>query len=116
LIATPQKWLKYLQRLGNQFDTLVRRAARQRNAIVHGADTEPTMVRSVGPFVEWVEAVVVSRQLNAAVRGKDFLSRLEQENGVIRGYMQALGAGRPIVDTIFANYEDAPADGHLEPL
>jgi hypothetical protein len=115
-IEKPHEWLKYLERLGKQFDTLVRRAARQRNAIVHGADTEPTMVKSVGPFVEWVEAVVVSRQLSAAVRGEDFLARLEHENAVIRGYMQGLSARKAIVHTIFANYEDAPADGHLEPL
>jgi hypothetical protein len=116
LIATPQEWLRYLQRLGAQFDTLLRRASRQRNAIVHGADTEPAIVESAGHFVEWIENVVVSRQLDAAVKGEDFLTRLEKENAVIRAYMQGLGAGRPVIDTIFANYEDAPADGHVEAL
>jgi hypothetical protein len=48
LTETSQDWLNYLQVLGKQFDTLLRRAARQRNAIVHGADTDATMVRSVG--------------------------------------------------------------------
>ena len=112
----PSEWLNYLERLGTQFDTLTHRAARQRNAIVHGADTEPIVVNSVGAFVQWIEAIVVSRQLDAAVRGEDFLARLEHENALIRGYMQGLSAGKPIVDTIFANYEDAPADGHLEAL
>jgi hypothetical protein len=94
LIATPQEWLRYLQRLGAQFDTLLRRASRQRNAIVHGADTEPAIVESAGHFVEWIENVVVSRQLDAAVKGEDFLTRLEKENAVIRAYMQGLGCGQ----------------------
>jgi hypothetical protein len=116
LTETSQDWLNYLQVLGKQFDTLLRRAARQRNAIVHGADTDATMVRSVGSLVQWLEAVVVQRQLQAAVGGGDFLTRLEQENAVIRGYMRRLDVGKPIAETIFANYEDAPADGHLDAL
>jgi hypothetical protein len=116
LAKTPQDWSRYVQYLGKQFDTLLRRAARQRNAIVHGADTDAVMVRSVSPFVQWLEAAVVQRQLQAAVRGADFLTQLEQENSVIRSYMHRLEIGKPVADTIFANYEDAPADGHLDAL
>ena len=52
-VASPRTWLQYLQDLGRQFDLLVNRAARQRNAVIHGADTvarwsTPSVTSSTG--------------------------------------------------------------------
>jgi hypothetical protein len=98
---SPNTWLEYLRALGQEFERLVQRAARQRNAVVHGADTDNRMVQSVSYFVRWLENVVVHRQLDAATAGEEVLPRLERENAVVRAYIGALNAGVPVVDAVF---------------
>jgi hypothetical protein len=62
----PEAALAWLNELGREFDVLLARAARQRNATVHGSATVATVVNSVLPFVSDLGRQVVETSLAAA--------------------------------------------------
>ena len=63
------------------------------------------MVDTVSDFVNWLESLVVQRQLTAA-KTSDDLALLEQENAFVRTYSAALEAGSPVSDTNFDTRDD----------
>jgi hypothetical protein len=62
----PEAVLAWLNELGREFDVLLARAARQRNATVHGSATVATVVNTVLPFVSDLGRQVVETSLAAA--------------------------------------------------
>jgi hypothetical protein len=54
--ASAATWLEFIDELGREFDLLLARAARQRNAVVHSADTLDEVIESVidfAGFLQW---------------------------------------------------------------
>ena len=99
--ASPGNWVAYLNNLGEQFDVLLDRSVRQRNAVLHGADTVTAVVASVGDFVRFMQDAVVQHELAAASSGDTVLSRLERDSIRVRSCVASLEAGRLPVDAIF---------------
>jgi hypothetical protein len=69
--------------------------------VIHGAETVPEVVRSVGTFVATLQRVVVHEQLNAAEVGATLLARLERTNLRIAARNARLEAGVAVAEAIF---------------
>jgi hypothetical protein len=64
--GSPEAVMTWLSELGRDFDVLLARAARQRNATVHGSATVPSIVDGLLPFVGDLGKQVVETSLAAA--------------------------------------------------
>jgi hypothetical protein len=60
--STPEAALVWLRELASEFDVLVARAARQRNAVLHGNDTIPEVIDSIDAFAMRLASMVVDQQ------------------------------------------------------
>jgi hypothetical protein len=90
-------WLTEYER---EFDVLLARAARQRNAIVHGSATVPAVIASVLPFVVELGKQVVEGALAAAAEGRPLAVWLELNRLTAREQTAALAAGRPLTEIV----------------
>lgn len=70
--------LRELDLRRQQFDTLLKRAARQRNAVVHGVETVPAVVATAEPFVRRLAATVVATAVEQASVGEHMHDVLER--------------------------------------
>ncbi|MGA9762024.1 MAG: hypothetical protein WBQ14_06355 [Gaiellaceae bacterium] len=61
-----------------QFDTLLNRATRQRNAVVHGIETVPAVIGTVEPFVASLAGTVVATAVEEAGSGSSIQDALER--------------------------------------
>jgi hypothetical protein len=64
--SDPKLALAEIDKRRQQFDVLLRRATRQRNAVIHGAETVPSVIASCEPFVAGLAATVVATAINEA--------------------------------------------------
>ncbi len=99
--ASPENWLDLVQNFDRAFDTLLARAARQRNAVVHGADTVPEVLMSVLAFLGSLQSMVIHEQLAAAGAGETLPARLERVSLRIAERREKLVGGVPVIDAIF---------------
>jgi hypothetical protein len=76
---TPESSANWLGRLGRDFDKLLARTARQRNATVHGATPSPAVIENVLGFAEGLGLQVVRSGLSAAADSIDIQRYLEEE-------------------------------------
>jgi hypothetical protein len=74
----PAKAASYLDKLRGQFDILLARAQRQRNAIIHGVQTDPDVVASVDRFVSRLADYITVGALHSAAVGEDLTDALER--------------------------------------
>jgi hypothetical protein len=96
--ASPADWAAFLNRNQMVFDILLARLVRQRNAVLHGADTEPAVIGSVLPFALELQALVMHTQFSAAAAGESLLTALERNRIRIERIHQRLASGeRPEV-------------------
>ena len=72
-----EAWLEFMTATGSAFDLLLARAARQRNAIVHGADTLDRVIDGVGPFVALLQSMLVHDQIAAMAAKESLVARLK---------------------------------------
>jgi hypothetical protein len=70
--------LEEIHRKQQQFDILLRRAIRQRNAVVHGIETVPAVVATAEPFVARLAATVVATAVGEASSGSPIHEALER--------------------------------------
>jgi hypothetical protein len=70
--------LNELDRGRQQFDLLLKRATRQRNAVVHGVETVPAVVATAEPFVRGLAASVVATAIEQASAGEPMHDALER--------------------------------------
>jgi hypothetical protein len=61
-----------------QFDVLLKRAIRQRNAVVHGVETVPAVVATAEPFVASLAATIVATAIEEASSGTPIHDALER--------------------------------------
>ncbi|MGB0873101.1 MAG: hypothetical protein ACPGYP_08205 [Solirubrobacterales bacterium] len=64
--------------LSKEFEVLLSRAVRQRNALLHGADAAPKSIESVLAFVGWLQSCVAHAAFDAAVRQESLAANLER--------------------------------------
>lgn len=84
-VAEVGRWAKdpvqaasHLNKLCGQFDILLARAQRQRNAIIHGVQTDPDVVASVDRFVSRLADYITVGALHSAAVGEDLTDALER--------------------------------------
>ena len=67
-----------LAKLASRFDILLARTVRQRNAIIHGVQTDPDVVASVDRFVARLAYYITAGALRSATVGEDLADGLER--------------------------------------
>lgn len=100
-IESPDAVLTWKTHLANDFNRLIERAARQRNEILHGADTSATVVRSIEPFLGWLQSQLASDALAAAEDRVPLAVRLEHRRGKVRARWEAIAEGGDPVEVLF---------------
>jgi hypothetical protein len=85
--------LEWLSGLGEEFDILLDRAARQRNAVVHGSPTVRSVITATLPFVAGLGTRVARAARDAAAMRDPLPIWLERERLRALGDTAALGAG-----------------------
>jgi hypothetical protein len=108
---SPKSWIALLFEKERAFDALLARAARQRNAVVHGADTVPESLASVSRFVQWLESAVIHEQLSAAAAGETLPARLERVNLNLARRRARLAADEQVSQVLFGA-PDQPRDSN----
>ena len=92
--------LDYLGRFDRRFDLLLARAARQRNASVHGTATVPAVISNVLPFTNEIGRHLVSGALTAATENEPLPAWLEHRRLVVREDRAELAAGRTLAELL----------------
>lgn len=95
--------LAWKDELAQAFGRLIERAARQRNEILHGADTSTAVVESIEPFVGWLQTQLAQDALGAAEDRTSLAIRLEHRRGKVRGRWQDLAEGSDPTEALFGN-------------
>jgi hypothetical protein len=98
--ASAESWLKFVSATGHAFDLLLARAARQRNAIVHGADSVDNVIETVSDFAALLQSMLVHDQIAAFGAGESLLARLEGRRMSLENKRVRLSAGEPLIDSI----------------
>jgi hypothetical protein len=101
--STGDEMTAQLQRLDERFRTLLKRAIRQRNAVMHGGETVPHVVSSCEPFIRELCAQLVSQAIGAAATSEDLIDRLERSrNNWLRQRTAIAEDGSVPADIVFA--------------
>lgn len=104
--VSAESWLELWNGRRRSFDILLARLARQRNAVLHGADTVPEVVSSVVGFGLQLQAFVTHTQLDAAKAGEPLLTSLERNRIRLGRICDRLAEG---VGPEIAMFKDLPA-------
>jgi hypothetical protein len=91
----------HIEELDARFTRLLTRTIRQRNAVVHGAQTVPQVIASCEPFIRELCGQVVAQALDAAANGEDPLDRLESARTAWLRQRAALKDGKPPAAVLF---------------
>jgi hypothetical protein len=78
----PGKAKEHLQQLEHEFDILLKRALRQRNAVVHGIKPVPAVVATIDRFLARLSAYVVNDALQRVGTGEDLGVRFERHRTI----------------------------------
>lgn len=97
---TQQAGLGWLSELGLRFDRFLARAARQRNATVHGSETVPAVIATVSPFVSGLGKRVVEGALNGAAHEELLAVWFEKVRLEAREKTTALEAGKRLAEIV----------------
>ena len=101
--STGEKMTTHLGQLDERFRILLKRAIRQRNAVMHGAETVPQVVSSCEPFIRELCAQLVSQAIGAAANREDLIDRLERSrNNWLRQRTAIAENGSVPADIVFA--------------
>jgi hypothetical protein len=100
--ANPDAARRRHEQLGTDFDTLLSRAVRQRNAVIHGIRTVPDVVATAEPLIAQLAAFLVARAIDEASLGRNLLESLEAARASARETLWRLGRGEsPVIDVIY---------------
>lgn len=100
-MESPETVLAWKAELADEFDRLIERAARQRNEILHGADTATMVVKSIEPFLGWLQSQLAQDALAAAKDRSALAARLERRRANVRARWQALEEGGDPLEILF---------------
>jgi hypothetical protein len=87
---------------GRRFDILLRRAARVRNAVLHGNNTVPAVVESVQSILEQLTAEVISAEFHVVGSTETVRDILDRRRGLREAELAALRDGVSPKDVLFA--------------
>lgn len=91
----------HIEELDGRFRRLLARTIRQRNAVVHGAQTVPQVIASCEPFIRELCGQVVAQALAAAADGEDSVDRLEGARAAWLRQRAALRDGKQPASVLF---------------
>lgn len=92
-----------LEEHGRRFDVLLRRAARVRNAVLHGNNTVPAVVESVQSVLERMTAAVISAEFHAIEGTQEVRDVLDHRRTVREAELTALRDGASPEDVLFVS-------------
>lgn len=92
---------KRLEEHRRRFDILLRRAARIRNAVLHGNNTIPAVVESVQSVLEQLTAAVISAEFHAIESTQEIRDILNHRRGLHEAELAALRDGASPKDVLF---------------
>jgi hypothetical protein len=98
--TTPDSLTSWLGHLNAEFDARLARAARQRNASVHGTVTVPAVIGDALDLVEDLSRMVTRDALTAVAEGEPLLDRLERLRLEERERRAALKDGGTLADIL----------------
>ena len=98
--ATPEAALSRLDQLGRDFDVLLARTARQRNASVHGAKPSRPLLSNVLPFISGLGTRVGKAALAAAAEATPLIVWIERERLTVIERLASLQAGVPLAQLV----------------
>jgi hypothetical protein len=98
--ATQEAALARLDQLGRDFDALLARTARQRNAAVHGSKRATAVLANVIPFVSALGTRIGHAALEAAAEDVPLIVWLERERLKIIERLASLKAGIPLTQLL----------------
>jgi hypothetical protein len=98
--ASPEAAASWLARLGQRFDVLLARSARQRNAAVHGGATSQGVIETVSPFVADLGRRVASGAMEAAANEESLVVWFEQTRLRARERSSQLRVGQPLSEIV----------------
>lgn len=90
----------WMAQFGRQFDVLLARAARQRNAAVHGGATVPAVIETVSPFVADLGTRVVKGAMTASADDVPLPIWFEQTRLKAREKMTLLESGMDLSEIV----------------
>jgi hypothetical protein len=93
--------LRRLRRFDDRFDRLIARSVRQRNALLHGAATVPTVVQTCDEFLVQLISRIIHESINGAGRGEDLLTRLEESRADHLRRRARLDSGQRSAEALF---------------
>jgi hypothetical protein len=100
---SPETVLAWKAELTDGFQQLIERVARQRNQILHGADTSPQAIASIERFLEWLQSQLALDALGAAEERMSPAVRLEGRRNHVRSCWAEVEAGKDPVEVLFGN-------------
>ena len=92
----------HIEELDGRFRCLLARTIRQRNAVVHGAQTVPQVIANCEPFIRGLCGQVVAQALAAVADGEDPVDRLESARAAWLRQRAALRDGKQPASVVFA--------------
>jgi hypothetical protein len=90
-----------LEEHGRRFDVLLRRAARVRNAVVHGNNTVPAVVESLKSVLEQLTAAVISAEFHAIESTRQICDILDHRRDLRESELASLRDGSSPKDVLF---------------
>lgn len=105
--ADPAATLAWRDELNAQFDRLLSRLVRQRNAVLHGGDTHDPVTESVKELLGRIQGTLATLALDAVRRDVSLSVQLEERRNSTRRGWAELQAGVAPIDALF----DAEPDG-----
>jgi hypothetical protein len=101
-VSSGAEMAKHIDELDAQFQRLLARTIRQRNAVVHGADTVPEVIATCERFITDLCGDVVAQALRAASDSEDLVDRLESARAAWLRQRAALRNGKQPSSVLFA--------------
>ena len=115
VLQRPEAARKRIEELGNRFESLLIRAERQRNAVVHGSGTEPTVIRTVERFLRTLGRFAAQEAMRTAETSSERLVELERSRIELLEDCARLETGETPVSFLFAEPERTGAGPPTQP-
>lgn len=102
-LADPSECLARHTLLQSEFDRVLNRAVRQRNAVIHGVGTDPDVVASAEPLIARIAAWLVSYAIDAAATDTEAVAAIEAARSHARERLWKLECGdQPVLEVLYA--------------
>lgn len=101
VLCSSEAALARVQELEERFERLLKRAERQRNAVVHGTGTAPAVLETVERFLHLTGRYVAQENMRSAETGEERLIELERSRYRLLDEKARLQSGDDPVEVLF---------------